>query len=410
MAVTVPGWVKQVVQAPLVGEYDAAAHERLRFLALSAIAIFKLFNFIGGNWDIQWHVAIGRDSLFIPPHLVVLVAFTSGSILSLIWIAYETRLRRAGIQVGGAMQLGPFSAPAATFGIFLGYAGALMAAVFDEAWHRIFGIDSTLWSPPHILIMISTSMVDFSLLAGLAASARRQGMRFSPRSTYFWVLCLVGAFAFEAVNFQMGEAFIVAFRKGGAGLYGVLYPILVGALYPLALVLTIRLAGKYWAAIVVFAITICLQYLATGISAAGFAILKPVSIVDQFVIDNPQSTLANVRAFAQATGFTGLVGLQQAWWMWLSLIPMVLVSLMEVFPYARRHPLLAAPVFSASLVVISFLWFERTPYLRDYPVTWGHVIIGALISAGIGMLMGWLGLKLADALKAVEGEDEPFGL
>lgn len=400
MSAAIQGWVKQVVRTPVVAEYGAVAHERLRFRAFFAIAIFKLFNFFGGNWDIQWHVAIGRDSLFIPPHLMVMVAFFAGLLLSCALIAYETRLRRAGVQAAGVMSIGPFSAPAPTFGIFFGYAGALFAALFDEAWHRIFGIDSTLWSPPHILIMLSTSMVDFSLLAGFATSARRLGMRFTPRSAYFWGLCLAGAFAFEAVNFQMGEAFIVAFRKGGVGLLGILYPIMVGALYPLALLLTIRLAGKFWAAIVVFAITISLQYIATGISAAGFDILKPVSIVDKFVIDNPNSTLANVRAFAQATGFTGLVGLQQAWFMWLSFIPMALVSLLEFFPYARRHPLVAAPMFSASLVVVSFLWFERIPLVRDYPVTWGHVLLGALLSAGIGTLMGWLGLKLATAFTA----------
>ncbi|HEY5670892.1 MAG TPA: hypothetical protein VIS10_12925, partial [Anaerolineales bacterium] len=48
---------------------DAVAHERLRLRLLFAVAILKLLNFIGGAWDIQWHVAIGRDSLFIPPHL-----------------------------------------------------------------------------------------------------------------------------------------------------------------------------------------------------------------------------------------------------------------------------------------------------------------------------------------------------
>ena len=46
---------------------DATAVERLRLRVLFAVALLKLFNFIGGAWDIQWHVAIGRDSLWIPP-------------------------------------------------------------------------------------------------------------------------------------------------------------------------------------------------------------------------------------------------------------------------------------------------------------------------------------------------------
>jgi len=119
MSAAIQGWVKQVVRTPVVAEYDAVAHERLRFRAFFAIAIFKLFNFFGGNWDIQWHVAIGRDSLFIPPHLMVMVAFFAGLALSCALIAYETRLRRACVQAAGVMSIGPFSAPAPTFGIFL---------------------------------------------------------------------------------------------------------------------------------------------------------------------------------------------------------------------------------------------------------------------------------------------------
>ena len=71
---------------------DTTAHEQLRLRVLFAIAILKLLNFIGGAWDIQWHVEIGRDSLFIPPHLLVIAAFIGGLALVLAMIAYETSL------------------------------------------------------------------------------------------------------------------------------------------------------------------------------------------------------------------------------------------------------------------------------------------------------------------------------
>ena len=196
---------------------DAAAHERVRLRVLFSVAILKLFNFIGGAWDIQWHVAIGRDSLWIPPHLVVMAAFVSGLLIILALITYETTLAASGQELPHSARLGPLRAPGAAFGIMFGYAAALLSAVFDELWHEIFGIDATLWSPPHLMIMLATMVVDFSLILGIAASARRQGFKFTWNSPLLWGLVLTGAYAFEAVNFQMGEAFIVGFRHGGAG-------------------------------------------------------------------------------------------------------------------------------------------------------------------------------------------------
>ena len=128
---------------------DVVAHERLRLRILFAVAVLKLFNFIGGAWDIQWHVAIGRDSLFIPPHLLVIFAFVAGLALVLALIFYETTLAATGQEMPHTARLGAFRAPPAFFGIFFGYTAALLSGGLDELWHEIFGIDATLWSPPH---------------------------------------------------------------------------------------------------------------------------------------------------------------------------------------------------------------------------------------------------------------------
>jgi len=374
---------------------DVVAHERLRLRILFGVAILKLFNFIGGVWDIQWHVAIGRDSLFIPPHLLVIFAFVAGLALVLAMIFKETAMAISGQSIPHAARLGPFFAPPAFFGVFYGYTAALLSGGFDELWHDIFGIDATLWSPPHLMIMLATMVVDFSLLLGVTASSRRLGYKFTWNSPLFWGVVLIGAYAFEAVNFQMGEAFIVGYRHGGVGLYGLLFPLLVGAFLPLSMLTCIRLARRFWVVLLIFAVTMLLQYLATGIAAAGFAILKPVSVIDEYVRLNPESTAAKAREFAALLGFHGLIGFHQAWTMSLSALPLVLVSLLEFFPWARRRPLLAAPLFAVSMVLFSFLWFEQTPALRGYPITGLHLLQAALISALVGLITGSLGLRLA---------------
>jgi len=383
------------MQARFKTQANTAVHERLRLKVMFAVAILKLFNFIGGAWDIQWHVEIGRDSLWIPPHLVVLFAFATGLAVTLAWIAYETYLARSGQPQPHSLRLGPLHAPGAAFGICLGYLLALLSGGLDELWHVIFGIDATLWSPPHLSIMLGTMVVDFSLMLGIAASARRLGYGFSLKSPLFWGLILTGAYAFESVNFQMGEAFIVGYRHGGVGLYGLLFPILVGAFLPLSMIVLIRLAKRYWVLLVALGLTLLLQYLATGIAAAGFAILKPVSVIDEYVLQNPESTAAKAREFAGLLGFNGLIGFHQAWTMTLCFLPLALVASLELIPIAPRYTLAAAPVFSISMVLFSYLSFQQTPALSNYPIATLDLLLACGISALGGLLMGGLGMRLS---------------
>src|SRR3972149_2670612 len=88
--------IKIRMQARFKTQANTAVHERLRLKVMFAVAILKLFNFIGGAWDIQWHIEIGRDSLWIPPHMLVFFAFATGLVVILALIAYETYLARVG--------------------------------------------------------------------------------------------------------------------------------------------------------------------------------------------------------------------------------------------------------------------------------------------------------------------------
>jgi hypothetical protein len=386
--------MNHAIAAGLARPMEAADLERLRLRVLFAVALLKLFNFIGGAWDIQWHVAIGRDSLWIPPHLMVVVAFVGGLAVVLVMIAYETGLSASGRVLPHVTRLGGLRAPPAYFGIMVGYLAALLAGVLDELWHRAFGIDATLWSPPHLLIMAATMVVDYSLLFGIARSARRLGYTFTWKSPLLWGIVLTGAYAYEAVHFQMGEAFIVGHRHGGAGLYGLLFPILIGVFLPLSLIATIRLAKRAWVVLLTAGLALGLQYVATGIAAVGFAVLKPVSIMDQYVLLYPGSTAAKAREFAALLGNNGLIGLHQAWTMTLAIPALVLVAVVGALPWARRHPIAAAPVFSVSMVLLAYARFEITPALRDYPITAAHVALAAVLALAGGLITGALGLWL----------------
>jgi hypothetical protein len=252
--------------------------------------------------------------------------------------------------------------------------------------------------------MVATMFVDYNLLLGITASARRLGYTFKWNSPLLWGILIAGAYAYEAVHFQMGEAFIVGYRRGGIGLYGLLFPILIGAFLPFSLLACIRLARRFWIVLLVFALALLLQYASVGIAAAGFAILKPVSVIYQYILLNPDSTAARSREFAALLGKDGLIGMLQAWSMTLAAPALALVSLLEFFPWARRRPLLAAPLFSLLMVLISFAWFQFTPGLQDYPIRPIDLLLGCLLAMAGGLLAGALGLRLAQIVEPSPGD------
>ena len=120
------------------------------FLTRIAIALVGLA-IMAGSWDTWWHFAVGRDSLWEPPHLL-LYAAAIGVMGSGIYGWYRTRdklWRRLAILIA----IVPLSAP------------------FDELWHRLFGeeeISSPLivWSPPH-MVLILASILTLTILLSL---------------------------------------------------------------------------------------------------------------------------------------------------------------------------------------------------------------------------------------------------
>jgi len=88
------------------------------------------------NFDGFWHVSIGRDSLFIPPHLILY----SGLVFLFIFL-YKTK----------------GSVPKITW---LLAALVVSAAPFDDWWHTNFGVEEIdniliVWSPSHLMVELS---------------------------------------------------------------------------------------------------------------------------------------------------------------------------------------------------------------------------------------------------------------
>ncbi len=115
---------------------DLKQHYRIgRYIAAALFtAVFA------ATWDVWWHGAIGRDTLFEPPHLLlygaVIVAVAFGVVG---W--YRTR-QTVWKRLAVLLLLIPITAP------------------FDELWHQRYGVEDIaspiiVWSPPHLAIIFA---------------------------------------------------------------------------------------------------------------------------------------------------------------------------------------------------------------------------------------------------------------
>src|SRR5688572_14102248 len=116
--------------------------------------------------DVSWHIALGRDDeLFTAPHagiLLGLVMILGGAVLGTLVATFE---RVDGIAIG-ALRVPRSLVPLWALGI-----GAVSGFPLDEVWHQAYGVDVTMWSPTHMLMILGAS---FTGLAGWLVLAEAQ--------------------------------------------------------------------------------------------------------------------------------------------------------------------------------------------------------------------------------------------
>lgn len=122
------------------------------------IAVSGGVSLFGTYWDDAWHTEFGRDSAFIPPHVVLYGSVAVAGLAVLAWgLISLARLRSLAMAVR--------CPPLLLAGLGGGF--TLAAAPADAAWHAAYGRDSVLWSPPHMLVVFASATMAIGVLAGL---------------------------------------------------------------------------------------------------------------------------------------------------------------------------------------------------------------------------------------------------
>lgn len=171
--------------------------------------------------DVAWHIAYGRDDeLFTAPHtsiLVGLVLILAGAVLGSVVATFD------GVAGG---RVGPLRVPRALVPLWALGLGALAGFPADDVWHAAYGIDVTMWSPTHLLMIIGASLTGLAAwvvlgASGVAPTTSRWGRGLHVACAWLTLEGLVaplGEFTFGVPQFSLLYAPILVCVAGGFAL------------------------------------------------------------------------------------------------------------------------------------------------------------------------------------------------
>ena len=228
-------------------------------LVIGVAGVF--LSWFGAAWDVSWHRVVGRDTFWSVPHLFLY----GGVILWGVAAVIATATAMAGRPVRGReLRVGPFHAELGLALVGFGALAVILSGPFDEFWHRAYGRDVDIWSPPHIAGVVGSTVafVGWSTAFAPGIFSVPEWLRRLFRAVMLANVCgvLVFGMNFYYITATTREAFF--------------YPLLVALLIPAALALGATLVGGRWGATVVAA-TYTITALATYLVLDGSGWLAP---------------------------------------------------------------------------------------------------------------------------------------
>ncbi|HEX9038580.1 MAG TPA: hypothetical protein VF808_16480 [Ktedonobacterales bacterium] len=141
--------------AGLTRHATAPRERRLRQTAAWGLLALQGIAQLGAIWDREWHHYIGRDSFFIPPHILIYSGVLGAGIIALAVVLTDTRRYHRGApgvdDTSTTRVFGWFHAPLGYIIAGFGILDMLASAPLDNYWHELYGIDVVLWAPFHLM-------------------------------------------------------------------------------------------------------------------------------------------------------------------------------------------------------------------------------------------------------------------
>jgi hypothetical protein len=199
---------------------------------------------VGLLWDISWHMTVGRDGLFSPPHIAIYLGAVISGIFSGVKVLKTSfwstdKEKEASIRFWGYFN-GSLGALFCIWGAF----AMLTSAPFDDWWHNTYGLDVKILSPPHAVLGLGIVMIQFGAMISVISVQNRLKDSFSSRtkSHLQWMFAMSSGFLLVMIYTMFSEYFFLNM------LHGVRAYTVAGLVFPLFLV-SVAFASPYaWGA------------------------------------------------------------------------------------------------------------------------------------------------------------------
>ena len=144
---------------------------------------------VGLQWDISWHMTIGRDTFWTPAHMVIYLGGILGGFTSAILVFNMTFFdKNEGMNSG--VKFWGFTGPMAAWVCIWGTVAMLTSAPFDDWWHNAYGLDVEIISPPHMVLAAGFIAIVFGAMLLTLVQQNRSNV--SNINLYSWLYTYTG--------------------------------------------------------------------------------------------------------------------------------------------------------------------------------------------------------------------------
>jgi multisubunit Na+/H+ antiporter MnhB subunit len=267
--------------------HDALFGTRIRaYLTVLAVACLPL----GVLWDTSWHISIGRDTFWAPPHIVIQLGGVIPTLL-FAWQSANITFRRTVEERAASVCFWGARAPFGAWVTMWGALAMLTSAPFDDWWHNTYGLDVKIVSPPHAVLGLGM----FAVALGMSLSVLSWQNRFGrSEQALAWLFTLASGLIVTLLSFYATE-FTWPNRQHTSNFYQV-----ISCLYPFLFVAIARASKLRWAAtlaaVTYMGIMVALIWMLPLFSAQPK--LAPIYISVDHMVPPPFPMLMVVPAFA----------------------------------------------------------------------------------------------------------------
>jgi hypothetical protein len=199
----------------------------------------------GTHWDIAWHRSIGRDTFWTPAHIAIyLCGVISG--VGCGYLILSTSLNGASMLKKVSVKIWGFRGPLGAFIAAWGGIAMITSAPFDDWWHRAYGLDVKIMSPPHVLLIAGMVAVEFGTLVLILGQMNRAVGK--AKEKLDWLFLYVGAMIVVCICILIFEYTLRIYMHSGY-FYRVVAIAIPGILAGVA-----KASGRRWAATTVIGI------------------------------------------------------------------------------------------------------------------------------------------------------------